>query len=201
VEERRAQCTIPAAYTHAVRILAAAAACTVLLTTPGCMVVTLHPAYDDASIEFDDRLVGTWTSDDDDTTVRFERGEWRSYRVTVETPRYSTSLSAHLTRVGEVRVLDVMPVTGVDLATLTIAVHGLFRLARDGDMLTVAPIDYEAARDALPKKAFGIPAVMDDRQNVVITASTPEVRRWLQRTGPGEAPFGAASTLRRVQAG
>ena len=61
-------------------------------------------------------MVGTWRSDDDDTTVRIERAEWRSYRLTVETPRDSTTLTGHLTRVGDAQVLDVMPATGVDVA-------------------------------------------------------------------------------------
>jgi hypothetical protein len=194
------ECTTPDAYTHAVRTLAMAVACTVLLSSPGCIVVTLHPAYDDATIEFDDGLLGAWKSDDDDTTVTFERGEWKSYRVTLATPRYTTTLSAHLTRVGKVEVLDVMPAAGVDLATLTIAVHAVFRVAREGDALTVAPIDYEAARHALPK-ALGIPAALDGRQNIVVTAATAEMRRWLATRAPGDALFGAGSTLRRVQAG
>jgi hypothetical protein len=194
------QCTTAGAYTHAVRILALSAACTLLLSAPGCIVVTLHPVYDDGTIEFDDGLVGTWKSDEDDTTVRIERGEWRSYRLTVQTPRDSTSLSAHLTRVGDQQLLDVMPVTGIDLATLSIAVHGVFRVSRDGDALAVSPIDYEAARHALPG-GLGIPAVMDGRQNVVITAGTPDVRRWLAKRSAGDGLFGAGSTLRKVQAG
>jgi hypothetical protein len=194
------ECTTAAAYTHAVRTFAIAAACTVLLSSPGCIVVTLHPAYDDASIGFDEGLVGAWRSEDDDATVTFERGEWRSYRVTIVTPRDTTTLSAHLTRVGATDVLDVMPVTGIDVATLSIAVHGLFRVTREGDALTVSPIDYEAARQALPDH-IGIPAVLDERQNVVITAGTAALRRWLAPRAGGESPFGAGPTLRRVQAG
>jgi hypothetical protein len=162
--------------------------------------VTLHPAYDDASIEFDEGLVGTWRSEDEDATVRIERAEWRSYRIALETPRYSTTLSAHLTRIGDAPLLDVMPETGVDLSTLTIAVHGLFRIARDGDALSVTPLDYEAARRALPG-GLGIPAVLDERQNVVITGATSDLRRWLAPHGRGQSFFGAGSVLRRVQAG
>jgi hypothetical protein len=194
------ECTTADAYTHAVRTLAIAAACTLLLSSTGCIVVALHPAYDDASIGFDEGLLGTWRSEDDDTTVTFERGEWRSYRVTIATPRYSTTLSAHLTRVGATDVLDVMPVTGIDLATLSIAVHGIVRVVRDGDALTVSPIDYEAARRAVPGK-IGIPAVLDERQNVVVTAQTADIRKWLAARAGGDSLFGAGATLRRVQAG
>lgn len=177
-----------------------AAACLLALSSSGCIVVSLHPAYDDSTIQFDDGLVGSWKSDDEDTTVQFEAGEWHSYRVTLTTAKSSATLSGHLTKVGAMDVLDLMPATGVDLATLSIAVHVIVRIHRDGDALTASAMDYEAARRGVPKP-FGIPAVMDERQNVVITASTADLRRALAAQAPSSALFGAASTLRRVQAG
>jgi len=177
-----------------------AAACVLALSSSGCIVVSLHPAYDDSSIQFDDGLIGAWKSDDEDTTVEFEAGEWRSYRVTLTTPRSTATMSAHLTKIGSMDLLDLMPATGIDLATLSIAVHVIVRIHRDGDALTASAMDYEAARRAVPKP-FGIEAVMDERQNVVITTSTAELRRVLSGQAPGAAIFGAASTLRRVQAG
>ena len=180
------------------RPLALAAACVLALSSAGCLIVTLHPAYDDATIQFDEGLVGSWKADEDDTTVELAQGEWRSYRVTLASPRGSTTLSGHLTRVGSLDVLDLMPATGIDLATLSIAVHVSVRIQRDGDTLAVSAMDYESARKALPKP-FGIQAVMDERQNVVITAGTSELRTWLSRQGTGAAVFGAASTLRRVR--
>jgi hypothetical protein len=162
------------------------------------MVVELHPAYDDASITFDDGLVGTWKSDEDDTTVEFAHAEWRSYRVTVRTPRESTTVTAHLTRVGDAQLLDVMPASGIAIDTLSIAVHVVYRVSRDGDVLTVSALDYEAARHVSPDR-LGIEAVLDGRQNVVITAGTNDLRRWL--AGKGSGMFAAGSSLRRVQAG
>jgi hypothetical protein len=119
--------------------------------------------------------------------------------VTLTTPKSTATLSGHLTRVGSMDVLDLMPVTGIDLATLSIAVHVIVRLQRDGDALTAAAMDYEAARLAIPRP-FGIPAVLDDRQNVVITSSTAELRQMLSGHAQATAVFAAASTLRRVQA-
>jgi hypothetical protein len=183
-----------------VRALTLAVACAVALSSSGCMVVSLHPANDDATILYDDGLIGRWKSDDEETTVQVAAGEWRSYRVTLATPRYTTTLSAHLTRIGGEDLLDLMPATGVDLTTLSIAVHVVVRLKRDGDVLSVSAMDYESARRAIPKP-FGLPAVMDERQNVVITAGTAELRRELARDAPGTSIFGPGSTLRRVQAG
>jgi hypothetical protein len=200
IRAESAQCTIPRAYTHAVRAQTLAVACAVALSSCGCMVVSLHPAYDDASIQYDEGLIGAWKSDDEDTTVQVAAGEWRSYHVTLATPLDTTTLTAHLTRIDGMDVLDLMPATGVDLTTLSIAVHVIVRLKRDGDVLSVSVIDYESARRAIPKP-FGLPAVIDERQNVVITAGTEALRRELAREVPGRSIFGPASTLHRVQAG
>jgi hypothetical protein len=174
--------------------------CVLALVSSGCIVVSLHPAYDDSSIQYDDGLIGSWKSDDEDTTVQFEPGEWRSYRVTLTTPRSTATLSGHLTKIGSMDVLDLMPATGIDLATLSIAVHVIVRIHRDGDALTASAMDYEAARRAVPRP-FGIQAVMDERQNVVLTASTADLRRVVSAQTPGTEMFAAATTLRRVQAG
>jgi hypothetical protein len=170
------------------------------LSSSGCIVVSLHPASDDSSIQFDGGLVGSWKSEDEETTVQVEAAEWRSYKVTMATPKSTVTLSGHLTKIGSMDVLDLMPATGIDLATLSIAVHVIVRVHREGDVLTASAMDYEAARRAMPRP-FGIPAVMDDRENVVITASTAQLRRLLSRETPGMDVFGAASILRRVQAG
>lgn len=162
-------------------------------------MVSLHPACDDRSLTFDDGLVGTWKSDDDDTTVEFASAEWRSYRLTMRTPRSTTTLTAHLTRVVTIDLLDVMPTAGVDLATFAIPVHGLYSISRDGDTLTVAAIDYDAALRALPK-GIGIAAALDERKNVVLTAGTVTLRQWITRRGAGAPVFTAGSTLKRVQA-
>ena len=85
----RAQCTTGAAYTHAVRTLALASAVVALLSGSGCMVVTLQPAYDDSSIEFDE----AWSAPGRATTTtrpsRSRRGSGAATASRSTTPRYS----------------------------------------------------------------------------------------------------------------
>jgi len=52
-----------------------------LLCAPGCLVLSLQPAYDDETIAWDPELVGSWVDADDNVTMDVERGEWKSYRI------------------------------------------------------------------------------------------------------------------------
>jgi hypothetical protein len=48
------------------------------LSSNGCLVLALQPAYDDRSVVFDESLLGRWENKDDQTQLTIERGEWRS---------------------------------------------------------------------------------------------------------------------------
>ena len=105
------------------------------------------------------------------------------------------------------------------------AVNALTELAAWDGVVDGRPVVtlYEAFEDALWRRTFvdemgdplfrvfyewaggerpaGLHAVIDERQNVVITAGTEALRRELAREVPGRSIFGPASTLHRVQAG
>jgi hypothetical protein len=69
-------------------------------------------------------------------------------------------------------------------------------VAIGGDTLTVADLDYNWFLRALTQKLAGRPAAaLDDRRNVVLTAPTGELRRWLTRAPAGA--FGAPMTFTR----
>ena len=106
--------------------------------------------------------------------------------------------TAHLTRVGDAQLPRRHAGVRIADSTLSIAVHVVYRVSREGDALTVSALDYEAARRALPKR-LGIDAVVDERQNVVVTAGTTRSPAVDRRKGGGM--FAAGSPLRRVQAG
>ena len=64
--------------------------CIALLTgaaaSSGCLVLALQPAYDDASVVYDEALIGEWANAEDETTATIERAAWRSYKVTYRRP-------------------------------------------------------------------------------------------------------------------
>lgn len=164
----------------------------------GCLVVSLHPVYDDRFIVFDPVLIGSWQEVDGETTVTFERAEWRSYHVTVRSSRELARLSGRLTTVGNLTLLDVTPVDGVDVDPMLLPVHGIYRLTRESpDALALADLDYE--------QLFGLarllPApdglVVDSRRNVVVTHPTRALRAWIEAAEPTGRLFGEPTAFER----
>lgn len=167
---------------------------------PGCLVVSLHPVYDEQFIVFDPALVGTWQTDDGETTVTFERAEWRSYHVTLSSPRQQARLSGRLTTVDGLTLLDVTPVDGVDADPMLLPVHGIYRIVLEKpDALAIAELDY----DRLFALARLMPApgglVIDARRNVVITHPTSALRAWIAEQNADGRLFGEPTAFRRVE--
>jgi hypothetical protein len=162
----------------------------------GCLVLSLQPAYDAGAVVFDEALVGQWENADDRTSATIERAEWRSYKIAY-TDAFATRLfHGNLTTIGKATLLDVTDIRGADQGPYLLPVHGVFRVAVSGDALTVADLDYGWFTRALAQKLAGRPvAAFDDRRNVVLTAPTVELRRWLGRA-PADV-FGAEATYVR----
>lgn len=168
------------------------------LLCPGCMVLSLHPAYDDASVAWDESLLGEWRSAEDNVEVVVERGEWRSYRVRYKHPVEDAEFTAHLTAIGNGWFLDLMPLRGEDHGAALIPAHIILRIEKDGARWQVSAIDYDRARAALKEgNGRGRPAAaFDQRHNVVLTVDTPALRRWLRTSG--EKDFSAPAVFERA---
>ena len=162
----------------------------------GCLVLALQPAYDSESVVFDEALIGRWENADDGAKAAIERGEWRSYKVTY-TDRFSTrTFQSNLTKISTATVLDLTEMRGVDPGPYLVPVHGVFRIRVSGDTLTASPLDYVWFMRAMTKKTLRRLAVaVDDRRNIVMTAPTSEIRRWL--AGAPDAAFSAPMTFQK----
>jgi hypothetical protein len=178
------------------RLLALALA---LLTAPGCLVVSLNPGYDNDSIVWEPDLLGTWHDADDNVTVTIQRGEWRSYRVHYEHPIETGELTGYLTAVGDARYLDLMPARGHDHGSFLVPVHAVVRVRLQTDTLEVVPLSYDwfFARLRSARAVSDLAATFDQKENALITAPTPRLRRWLRAQPPEGPTFGAGATFTR----
>jgi hypothetical protein len=168
----------------------------VTFASSGCLVVALQPAYDDASVVYDEALIGEWTNREDESSATIERAEWRSYKVTYTDRFANRTFNGNLTKIGTSTFLDLTDVRGTDAGPFLLPVHGVFRVTLAGDLLSAAPLDYGWFTRAIAQKPVGrIVAALDDRRNVVVASTTAELRRWLMHA-PAEA-FSAAMTFRR----
>lgn len=171
----------------------------VLLATPGCLVLNVHPAYDEETIAWDPALLGGWVDADDNVTVQIEKSEWNSYRIHYAHPIESGDLTGYLTMIGDEKYLDVMPARGQDRGSFLVPVHAVLRVKLEGDRLEVTALSYDWF---LPKlrvgsAVSGLSVALDQKQNALIVSSSSRLRDWLRRQPIDGAMFGAAAVFTR----
>lgn len=171
----------------------------VAAAAPGCLVVSLYPAYDDTTLAWDPSLIGQWVDADDRVLLEIGRGEWRSYRLHYEHPIETGDLTGYLTIVGNDKYLDVMPARGQDRGSFLVPVHAFLRLRLEGDRLELTPLSYEwfAERATGAKPVPGLAVVLDQKENALIASPVAAIRSWLRMQPPDGPMFGAGATFTR----
>lgn len=149
------------------------------LLSQACLVSAFHPVYDNGSIVFDEALIGTWENSDSQVTVAVSRADWRSYSVEYTERTTTTRFTAFLATAGSARVLNVRPADGQDRAAFLVGTNGPLQVMVEGAEVRLRELDYDEVMARLERRSLGIAATTDLRQNVVLTAETPALRRWL----------------------
>ena len=158
----------------------------------GCLVASLHPAYDKASIRFDPALIGMWEDEDRQSSLAIEAGPWQSYRVTVTVQSRETPLTVHEMRIGDARFVDLTPEHGLEASPIAVPTHALARFTLTGDRLELRPLDYDWFRRMIEEKALkGLSASLDERENVLVTSPASGLRTWIGAHLMQDAVFGA----------
>ena len=131
----------------------------------GCLVLSLNPGYDDATIGWDPNLVGDWVDADDKAELQIDRSEWKSYRIHYVHPIETGDVTAYLTAIGNERFLDVMPLRGEDRGAFLIPVHAVLHVRLDGDRLELTPLSYEwfVERLRAGRPILGLSAALDQK--------------------------------------
>ncbi len=170
-----------------------------LLASAGCLVLGLDRFYDELSLTFDERLLGTWRNDDDDVTVTVERSDWRAYRVTYEQTVESGVLTAYLFRTGDQMFVDLTPQRGRDFGSFVIPVHAVVRLALADDELRVSPLSYDWFDLGLRERTLPVvlEAVRAERDQILLSAGRKSLEGWLTARAADDPAFGPATVFRR----
>ena len=174
-----------------------------LALAPGCLVVSLYPAYEGETIGWDPALLGSWHDPDDKSSMDIERGEWRSYRIKYVHPIETGTLTGYLTAIGDERLLDVMPARGEDRGSFLIPVHAVLRVRLEGDRLELTPLSYDWMNERLRTRVRipGLDVVADQKENALIVSPTAALRAWLRKQPKEGAMFGAPAVFVRKAAG
>jgi len=166
---------------------------------PACLVLTVHPAYDDDTLTWEPGLVGNWQNTDDKSFMVIERDEWKSYKIHYVHPIEKGDLTGYLTILGDSRYLDVIPVRGQDRGAFLIPVHAVVRVTLDENRLELTPLSYDWFYDRLKSRARipGLEVILDQKQNALVGSSTRALRDWIRRQPADGRMFGAPAVFAR----
>jgi hypothetical protein len=163
----------------------------------GCLVSSLHPVYDEHSLLFDEVLVGRWENAESEISVAVARGEWRSYQIAFTDRFGTTRYTGHLTAVGTIRLLSVIPQTGLEQPPFVVATTGFMQIAVDAGRVRVREPDYAEVLSRAQAAKLGLDATTDLKQNVIITAPSARLRAWLTTAVKDEALWAEWKTFTR----
>lgn len=173
----------------------------VVLAAPGCLVLALDRFYDEPSIAFDERLLGSWRDADDNVTVTVEKSDWRSYRIQYVHPTETGWLTGYLFKQGNVTYLDLTPIRGKDFGSFVVPAHALVRVTVGADArdVTVTPLSFDWFVRALADKT--LPASLNptrgERDQILLAATQPQLQAWLAARTPTDPAFGVDAVFRK----
>ena len=168
-----------------------------VVLSSGCLVSSLHPAYEDHSIVFDEALLGGWENAEGQISVAVSRGEWRSYQIAFTDRFGTTKLNGHVTTIGAARFLNVIPQEGLEKPAFIVATNGFMQIRIEAARVHIRELDYAAVLRRLDAGKLGIEAATDMKQNVIITGSSSKLRTWLLAELKDEAVWAEWKTFTR----
>jgi len=170
-----------------------------LVPTVGC-VWSLHPLYTQEDAVFEPGLVGVWASTEAMAIVK-AAGD-KSYGITyVDTSEDSSGkYRGRLVRLGDTLFLDLVP-EGDELrqakSSGLLATHLFFRLTLQEDTVRVEMVEDELLEsvDTGQLRHEKLP----DRYLTLLTASSSEIRAWLQQHAQNPQLYSDTLELQRVK--
>lgn len=153
--------------------------CVLSLFSSACLVGSLHPVYQDNSIVFDETFLGEWENRESEISVSVSRGEWRQYQIAFTDRFGTTKFIGHLTRMGAARFLNVMAQDALEKPPFVVAANGFMQIEIDHARVRVREPDYGVVLKRATAGKLGVGTATDMKRNVIITASSPKLRRWL----------------------
>lgn len=158
----------------------------------GCLVVALDRFYDEPTIVFDERLLGSWRDADDNVSVTIEKSDWRAYRLQYVHPTDTRALSAYLFKVRDKLYLDLSPLRGEDPGLFLLPAHTLVRVTIAEAEVTVEPLDFDWFTESLTKKQLPVDlrASRGERGQVLLAAERAALVKWLNGRAEKDPAFG-----------
>ena len=189
------------------RMLTTAVALLFLFLLANCgPPLSIHPLYTDKDVTFDPALLGTWAdpTDKNGSPLVFERGGNNSYKAIVrlnDNTNVDEIFEVHLVKLNGRLFLDAVQrknrISGQE-ADIGIAVpaHIVARVSIEKNSLQLNLLDGDWIKRELKSGRTSI-SHEEIGNDLVITASTPELQKFVLGHADDEEAFGASSPLQR----
>jgi hypothetical protein len=178
----------------------------------GCIPTSINPLYTGQDLVFDPALIGVWRGEGDaKETWAFEQAGDTEYKfVYTEDDGKTGQFEAHLLKLGNTKFLDFFPdESGLEDMNRSgfykvhlLRTHSFLKVMQIEPALQMAPLDLKWLREFLGKnpKAIRHHKIGEgDEAQIVLIASTPELRKFVEKHLRTEGAFGAPINLKRKQ--
>ena len=178
----------------------------------GCIPTSINPLYTGQDLVFDPALIGVWSeTGDSKETWAFEKAGDTVYKlVFTENDGKTGHFEAHLLKLGLTQFLDLFPdESGIEEMNRSgfykvhlLRTHSFLKVTQIEPALQMAPLDLKWLREFLGKhpKAIRHQKIGEgDDAQIVLTASTPEVRKFVEKHLKTKGAFGEPINLKRKQ--
>jgi hypothetical protein len=184
------------------KVLSTLALISFLIVLAGC-VPSLHPLYTDRDLVFDPALLGVWSETDSNETWTFTRGAEREYRlVNTDKDGKKTNFSARLLKIDGEMFLDLFAVKPADLQDndYLLPLHTFIRVIEIDPSPRFSYLDPDWLKQFLEKNPATIRHEMVDNE-ILLTASSPELQKFLLAQLKTEGAFRESTELKRKEGG
>ena len=178
----------------------------------GCIPTSINPLYTGQDLVFDPALIGVWSeTGDSKETWAFEKAGDTEYKfVYTEGDGKIGRFEARLLKLGNTKFLDFFPdESGIEEMNRSgfykihlLRTHSFLKVTQIEPALQMAPLDLKWLREFLGKNPKAIrhhKLGEGDEAQIVLTDSTPELRKFVEKHLKTAGAFGEPIHLKRTR--
>jgi len=178
---------------------------TMLLVASCGPVLTLNTLFEDSQIILDPALLGTWG--EGETSVTFERGEGKTYKLTYRDGTKVSVLAAELGCLDGQEFLDIYPADEQgdraknEAYAPRLPLHTVMRVQVDDDELMLDSLDEDWVRKEVDRGSFELDAqyVLKAGDDLFIALPTEKLQDFVRNHAYDDEAFPPSDPLPRVQ--
>ena len=163
-------------------------------------IPSIHPLYTADTLIFEEALVGNW-SDGPDRQWDFKRGTNKNYQVIFTENGKPVQYDVHLVQLGNSYFLDFYLDENLNDNYITplIPSHSFAKVIWKEDKMDIYFFDYEWLEKLFKQRKIRLKHEVADDNTIILTASSEELQKFVQKYAHEEAAFIDPSQLQRAQ--